>query len=821
MSQPSRRLLDPSLSARTAEDTTTPSFQQPPSSFPPQPARTEPNHLSQPTPFPTTPSSLSSSPSTPVAIRPTQPGAFDFTLSAAPRKPSVLKKWPIPFGVTVNPFAGYTVQTNALPFVSFHPVAPIRCKRCRTFINAGVSFTSKGRNWTCNLCGLENVVFQHYYCALDPTTQQRTDLSLHPELNCMSYGLTVPPSYRATPPHPFQACFLVDITPSAVKRGVSLSSFKISFGEDIQLPVPENKLIVPLMKIEKQLSKLLHTGISSLLNDRMISNQDDSVFGSALTAAKLMTKNTGGHIICFLGTRPSVDPGSLEERPDFQSQPDKLFTRLQCNSEFYKEFAYQFVQSWTTVNIFAFPCQDLDTASLSILPELTGGSLFLFPTDFPPDPPQSFTAPSLPLSIHRQVHAHLSSIFANTVGYECSLTVRTHNSIKVDVPFGHVYQERGNVVKMGCFNRTHRVSFQLLLDSRFITSQRTAIPFQVHVAFTTATGQRLVIIHNYNLPLFDHSPSPSDPLGAPSMCAKHFSPTGSLSLLAKMSAFAGREQKATQVKADLLDKMKTFFKTISSSVNSPYSPFETFSSFFASINGLLRGDLLQDTNYMEDSLQSPSFSVKQSELRQQGRVGVRYDLRTSFLHHALTLDSSQLATFLTPVLLNITLSSSDASSPPILSAAQWLMNESSINLCGTYLLLTPFTSTLFLLGEENNSLAQAGAFEGLHIQEGVLLNSEQFEQLQKEESSFRMDEWGLEDSATNTDDQHSSTSPLGRRMLNMINQQRTSHGVLRPAPDTILTGQMAFNQLSSLLSSELGLSLNGYTNFKSYIESAR
>lgn len=43
-----------------------------------------------------------------------------------------------------------------IPVVNFGTTSILRCRRCRAYINAFVSFVDGGRRWKCNLCALLN-----------------------------------------------------------------------------------------------------------------------------------------------------------------------------------------------------------------------------------------------------------------------------------------------------------------------------------------------------------------------------------------------------------------------------------------------------------------------------------------------------------------------------------------------------------------------------------------------------------------------------------------------------------------------------------------
>jgi len=59
----------------------------------------------------------------------------------------------------------------------------VRCRRCRTYINAFVSFIDNGRRWRCNVCSLANDCPPEYICELDRDGRRR-DVMERPELHC-------------------------------------------------------------------------------------------------------------------------------------------------------------------------------------------------------------------------------------------------------------------------------------------------------------------------------------------------------------------------------------------------------------------------------------------------------------------------------------------------------------------------------------------------------------------------------------------------------------------------------------------------------------
>lgn len=48
------------------------------------------------------------------------------------------------------------LMQEEVPVVNFGAMNIVRCRRCRTYINAYVTFTEGGRRWKCNVCVLFN-----------------------------------------------------------------------------------------------------------------------------------------------------------------------------------------------------------------------------------------------------------------------------------------------------------------------------------------------------------------------------------------------------------------------------------------------------------------------------------------------------------------------------------------------------------------------------------------------------------------------------------------------------------------------------------------
>lgn len=138
-----------------------------------QPFYTFSSVMDQPPPLPTTTSVsvIDDGNSSPQFIR--------STLNHIPISEEICENSKIPLSLLIQPFA-ISPQTE-IPLVDFGNSGPLRCNRCRAYINPHVQFIKGGRYFVCNMCDMSNEVPEEYYANLD-MSGKRIDLDLRPEL---------------------------------------------------------------------------------------------------------------------------------------------------------------------------------------------------------------------------------------------------------------------------------------------------------------------------------------------------------------------------------------------------------------------------------------------------------------------------------------------------------------------------------------------------------------------------------------------------------------------------------------------------------------
>lgn len=109
------------------------------------------------------------------------PSLIRSTLYNVPVSEEICTNSKIPLSLIIQPFADVSKTEGPVNIVDLGPDGPIRCHRCRGYINPHVQFIKGGRFFVCNLCGMSNDVPDEYYANLD-MSGRRIDLDVRPEL---------------------------------------------------------------------------------------------------------------------------------------------------------------------------------------------------------------------------------------------------------------------------------------------------------------------------------------------------------------------------------------------------------------------------------------------------------------------------------------------------------------------------------------------------------------------------------------------------------------------------------------------------------------
>ncbi|RHY46668.1 hypothetical protein DYB30_005272 [Aphanomyces astaci] len=100
----------------------------------------------------------------------------------------------LPLGVVVCPLAKLDPNELSVPLVDFGGTGPLRCTRCKAYVNCFTRFIQGGRMFACNICTMQNDTPRDYYCAVDQLGTRR-DVADRMELARGSVEFVVPAVY--------------------------------------------------------------------------------------------------------------------------------------------------------------------------------------------------------------------------------------------------------------------------------------------------------------------------------------------------------------------------------------------------------------------------------------------------------------------------------------------------------------------------------------------------------------------------------------------------------------------------------------------------
>ncbi|EOD29127.1 secretory protein 24B [Emiliania huxleyi CCMP1516] len=371
----------------------------------------------------------------------------------------------VPTACVIQPLAEPAPGEAPVPLVHPGPDGPLRCGRCRAYANPFFAFVDRGRSFSCNLCG-----------AVTPLPPSEiVDLD-QPELSCGAVEFVAPPEYQARPPLPPPLLLLLEVTqpaaaatvvdtvltalsavlPSlpphtrvgfvtfadalhfyapggggggnghgAAAGGSRLTQYVVADLAEIGLPLPAEAPPAAALRAVKRSSRAILLARDALLGVFEAvrttlfasSRRPDAAFGAAMEAARLLLAPTGGRVLVFSHTLPSVGPLKLVHRDDVRTYgTEKEQALLQPADSGWTALAAALAAVHASVSTFHFTTSNfVDMSSTAPLSRLTGGQLYHY-------------ANAAPESRDAEIWRCLTRPF----GYEGVMRVRTSRGLRVD-----------------------------------------------------------------------------------------------------------------------------------------------------------------------------------------------------------------------------------------------------------------------------------------------------------------------------------------------------------------------------------------------------
>lgn len=447
---------------------------------------------------------------------------FRFT-AKMPFSSSMAATCKVPIGGVIRPYALPAEGEDDIDIV--HPGAAgiIRCKRCRTYVNAFVSWLENGRRWRCNICNQINDCPSAYFCHLDEKNRRR-DAAQRPELSKSVIEWVAPSEYMVRPPQPPAYFFVLDVSMSAVSTGMltaasnaikkslddlpggertmvgfitydtSVHYYSLKPGssnaqmmvvgdlKELFVPAPDD-LLVSLKDSREAVDNLLENLPTMFARNTC----NSSCLGPALKAAFTVTKSVGGKMCVFQTLMPSLGDGVLKPRENARAMgtPDEV-KMLKPNSTWYKDTAVEFSRSQISVDLYLFPNQYIDCATLQDLPKVTAGKMFTYVAfDLERDGPK--------------FESQLNRRLIQSTAFEAVLRIRCTKGMRISNFYGNFFIRGTDLLALPNCSTDSVFGFDLVHDDQ--NCPNSIVTVQSALLYTTSDGERRIRVSTEALPV--------------------------------------------------------------------------------------------------------------------------------------------------------------------------------------------------------------------------------------------------------------------------------------------------------------------------------
>ncbi|XP_027740963.1 protein transport protein Sec24C isoform X2 [Empidonax traillii] len=441
------------------------------------------------------------------------------------------KQSQVPLAAVIKPLAALPPE-ETLPYLVDHGESgPVRCNRCKAYMCPFMQFIEGGRRFQCCFCSCVTEVPPHYFQHLDHTGK-RVDFYDRPELSLGSYEFLATVDYCKNNkfPSPPAFIFMIDVSYNAVKSGLvrliceelkSLLDYLpregnmeesairvgfVTYNKVLHFYNVKSSLAQPQMMVVSDVADMFvplldgflvnvnesRTVITSLLDQipEMFADtrETETVFAPVIQAGleALKAAECAGKLFIFHTSLPIAEaPGKLKNRDDRKLiNTDKEKTLFQPQTSFYNNLAKDCVAQGCCVDLFLFPNQYLDVATLGVVPYQTGGSIYKY-AYFQLETDQDRFLNDLRRDVQKEV------------GFDAVMRVRTSTGIRATDFFGAFYMSNTTDVEMAGLDCDKTITVEFKHDDKL--SEDSGALLQCALLYTSCAGQRRLRIHNLSL----------------------------------------------------------------------------------------------------------------------------------------------------------------------------------------------------------------------------------------------------------------------------------------------------------------------------------
>uniref|UniRef100_A0A672MEW8 Protein transport protein Sec24D-like n=1 Tax=Sinocyclocheilus grahami TaxID=75366 RepID=A0A672MEW8_SINGR len=451
------------------------------------------------------------------------------TTYSFPSTADLAKQCKVPLAAIIKPFATVPKNETPLYIVNHGETGPIRCNRCKAYMCPYMQFIDGGRRYQCGFCSCVNEVPVQYFQHLDHMGR-RMDLYERPELSLGSYEFIATLDYckNNKPPNPPAYIFMIDVSYNNIKSGLvkliceelktlldrlpkeegtETSAIKVGFvtynkilhfyNVKSALAQPQMMVVsdvaemfVPLLDgflVNFQESRAVINNLLEQIPDMFAdTNESETVFSPVIQAGveALKAAECSGKLFIFQSSIPTAEaPGKLKNRDDLKLVgTEKEKTLFQPQRGVYEQLTKDCVAQGCCVDLFLFPNQFVDIATMGDVPSHTSGSIYKY-SNFQVNGQQFLS------DLRRDVE--------KSIGFDAIMRVRTGTGFRATDFFGAIYMNNTTDVEMAAVDCDKAVTVEFKHDDTL--SEESGAVMQCALLYTTIGGQRRLRIHNLSL----------------------------------------------------------------------------------------------------------------------------------------------------------------------------------------------------------------------------------------------------------------------------------------------------------------------------------
>ncbi|NXI48860.1 SC24D protein, partial [Chloroceryle aenea] len=448
-----------------------------------------------------------------------------------PSSSDMAKQARIPLAAVIQPFAIVPPNEAPLYVVNHGETGPIRCNRCKAYMCPFMQFIEGGRRYQCGFCNCINDVPPFFFQHLDHMGR-RVDHYERPELSLGSYEYVATLDYcrNNKPPKPPAYIFMIDVSYRNIKSGLvklicdelktlldklpreeqqESSAIRVGFvtyNKVLHFFNVKSSLAQPQMMVVSDVGEvfvpLLDGFLVNFEESRSVvinlldqipemfadTNESETIFAPVIQAGMeaLKAAECAGKLFIFHSSLPTAEaPGKLRNRDDkklLNTDKEKTLFQPQVNS--YEALARDCVANGCCVNLFLFPNQYVDVASVGLVTMYTGGTLYKY-NNFQLDA----DSPQFLRDFRKDVE--------KKAGFDAIMRVRTSTGFRATDFFGAIYMNNTTDVEMAAVDCDKAVTVEFKHDDKL--NEDSGALIQCAVLYTSISGQRRLRIHNIGL----------------------------------------------------------------------------------------------------------------------------------------------------------------------------------------------------------------------------------------------------------------------------------------------------------------------------------